>query len=1026
MKKKELIESIVTSANLFVLQIKSQSALDLHDLSIYAEQASIPILDIVFDLKLKSAGEIKRNHPAIDLIDSEKGIAFQLTSTATSTKVVETLQIFVDNKLYEKYPTLYIYILTEKKSDYKTSKIKNIVNGKFDFDVNTHILDYRDILRRINLIRSIKTLKTIAEIYEDLSSLSNFQITKFIENQQTGSTPKIRKQASFIENIREELKGIIGEDNIDKLTELKTSLDNISILEKSLAAKAKEIEECKKALDIYPEQGAIYEALRRTLTYSKEEYDKLKYIIDQQKHIINLLSQNIKRQKEFLNRMDLQKASGRMKEVKILFEAGEFSMVNTLLNYEGRQEYINKKLREKINQSEELESLANEEFFLALSMLQKPDWVENIQLIKNHFEQSIELGGFSLNCYQYSFFLEETGDNDRAIYILRKTIDLLPEDDAENKATLLSRLGKLLIAPDAAAALNIFQEAVDIYGNLFDENNNKYEYPLVKTMHECGMLCMSTSMEQARIYFEQILLLTSNRNHPADKPTQTLTYLTLLALGSLHGQLGDNEQMTSYQQLALQLGANISLDNPKDDLFYLQEAVRRMRFLLNEDKNGPRSNIIYKYALKNFLIVWDWNLQEDVYNIAKALSTLGLHLLVDQETVGAGICFCGALKIFKILNKKGYSCLPDIANNLRDTGFIQMTQNNAEVNKKLLSEALIIRKQLAKDNPVENFKEAASLLDTLYYNSFIGVDPSEFHKAIPFFDEALAIHKDLYKIYNQPDLRQWLQLLHHKSIFISRELDKTDVIIWYQELIGFKNHIPPSDYNFYELDIQMAIHESGQLLIENVEVDNELFLTVAGDVVDARKNLFEKDPETYTDFLLWTFLKVGEKFMEGRQWEHARIYLKNAIELISMLQKKDPEQYDKQFVMPTYNLAFVCYQAVDYNSAAKHYLDLCKYFEARLQEYPDYHTVFISFMIKLIEVYLLDNQLDDALFYITKVMKFLPAINNSSEEDEKMMSLKNLIAAYLPGFSLSKNLSGRWTLTVAKNKNNSKQWWKFW
>ncbi len=58
------------------------------------------------------------NYPGIDLGDETARVAFQITSTSNSEKIKKTLRKFVEYKLYEKYDSLIIYILTEKQQSY--------------------------------------------------------------------------------------------------------------------------------------------------------------------------------------------------------------------------------------------------------------------------------------------------------------------------------------------------------------------------------------------------------------------------------------------------------------------------------------------------------------------------------------------------------------------------------------------------------------------------------------------------------------------------------------------------------------------------------------------------------------------------------------------------------------------------------------------------------------------------------------------------------------------------------------------
>ncbi len=990
MVSKDLIDLINNYASHFAMQVGGYSAMGHYDMSIHAEQASILILNAVFDLELKNVNQDKRNHPAIDLIDEKKGVAFQVTATATPQKVASTLQKFINNNLHERYHTLYIYILTEKRSKYNTSKIRNIVKDKFNFDVGIHIVDYKDIMRRVSFITSVEVLSRLARLYEQLS-------TPLIKSQFLQNTSKysFKKPVSYIDHVKNELEDVIGHENVNKVPELSESFNKISALENDLQNKEKELQEYKDANDGHKKGKVLQDILDKAYVKAQDEYNDIRRAIELEKETVNALSLNIRRQKEFLDQIDYDVASERMNEARRLFEAGEYAMVNTLLNYKGRQDYISKKLEERERQSTELKSLANEEVLLALNMLQKQDWHLYIQQIKAHFEQSIDLGGYGVNSFQYSYFLEDIKEKDRAIDILHQTLAHLPEKERENRAAVWERLGKLLKDSNKEEALKAFVEAVPIYEQLFDEDRDSYEFALAETLFECGSLYMQqSSLEHARESLERALIIVGTLNKRADTNMQKLAYVVLMALGSLHQQLGNDDQTTSYQVMALYMGAVISLDNPQKELFALLEAVRRFRILIGEKKEGPHSDVIYNYALHHFIKIQKWQSREDAFNTAKALEKLGLYLFVEQEVVGASVCFQGALKIFRALNKKGYSCLAEVSDSLKWVGFIYMTQNNVKARKRILLEALSIRKQLSENEPVENLSKAASLLNELYDNSFIGVSPSQYYKAYPFFEEALAIHKNLDEKYQQPNFEQWLQLLQHKSIFLSRGLDKTDAIIWYQELVHMLNRMPSSLIEFYEEEIQIAMHEVGQVLLENTGADHAFFLKIAKDIINARKALFKQDPVKYSAHLLWALLHVGNKLAEAKQWQEACPYLQEAVNMLQELIRKDPDKYHKDAVIPTLKLALVYSKLTDHAHSVNLLTDLYNYFEVRLSENAQYLTIMVSIMISLTEELLACGQKEKAADYIAKAMKYLPGINDLKEQRRLKASFEELKNEY--------------------------------
>lgn len=168
MNRKDYIDKIAKYLARFVEEVKSYNDMGLYDVNIHSENALIPILNAVFDLKLVNANATSRkNFPAVDLIDETNRVAFQITTTASTEKVKHTLEKFTEHKLYQRFSTLYIYIVSEKENKYSDKTLKNILPGNFDFDIGNHIIDISDLRTRINYIESLERLAQIARICEE-------------------------------------------------------------------------------------------------------------------------------------------------------------------------------------------------------------------------------------------------------------------------------------------------------------------------------------------------------------------------------------------------------------------------------------------------------------------------------------------------------------------------------------------------------------------------------------------------------------------------------------------------------------------------------------------------------------------------------------------------------------------------------------------------------------------------------------------------------------------------------------------
>jgi hypothetical protein len=135
---------------IFAYQAKAYSAAGKTDFHKVSEDVLVPLFRQVFDLAdLKNLNAtVKQDFPAIDLADDHAKIAFQVTATCESKKIKETLQTFVAKELYKKYSRLIFYIVTEKKSSYPDKAFTDLIAGKFEFNVETDILDFKDLVRQ--------------------------------------------------------------------------------------------------------------------------------------------------------------------------------------------------------------------------------------------------------------------------------------------------------------------------------------------------------------------------------------------------------------------------------------------------------------------------------------------------------------------------------------------------------------------------------------------------------------------------------------------------------------------------------------------------------------------------------------------------------------------------------------------------------------------------------------------------------------------------------------------------------------
>ncbi|MFL0489237.1 SMEK domain-containing protein [Bacillus sp. 179-I 2A5 NHS] len=157
-KRKDHFEDISKMLSILKVYISLHNSAGLRDVNTISEHFFAGLLNKIFDLKFKNMNLIKVNFPAIDLGDTNKKICYQVTYTNDRTKLNETLQKFVEHKLYNTFEELNILILSDKKN-YKPF---NHVTG-INFDPKKNIIDISSLMYLISRITDIKKLEEISD-----------------------------------------------------------------------------------------------------------------------------------------------------------------------------------------------------------------------------------------------------------------------------------------------------------------------------------------------------------------------------------------------------------------------------------------------------------------------------------------------------------------------------------------------------------------------------------------------------------------------------------------------------------------------------------------------------------------------------------------------------------------------------------------------------------------------------------------------------------------------------------------------
>jgi hypothetical protein len=167
MNQLESINRIATLLSRFVAEVKGLNAINQYGINFVSETVLIPIFKEIFGFRdLENLNNQENNISGIDIADKSAKVAFQITASADNEKVKHTLRQFIKSDHHKTYKELKIYIITEKQNSYSEKEYPDILESKLDFDQSRDIMDYRDLLKKINALTDFAVIKRIEQLLE--------------------------------------------------------------------------------------------------------------------------------------------------------------------------------------------------------------------------------------------------------------------------------------------------------------------------------------------------------------------------------------------------------------------------------------------------------------------------------------------------------------------------------------------------------------------------------------------------------------------------------------------------------------------------------------------------------------------------------------------------------------------------------------------------------------------------------------------------------------------------------------------
>ena len=159
---------------------------NLTDINVICEEIFGQILNKLYDINLISmSANVSGNFIAVDLVDYDNRIAYQVTSRSDRGKIDRTIKTFNDNGIYKDIDELYFLILDLEKHTYYGSDILKLKNGK-NFSYTKNIMNFSKLIDEIKKKNELIN-NFVVEIYDcitmvyDSGRLRYFSIVKNTE-----------------------------------------------------------------------------------------------------------------------------------------------------------------------------------------------------------------------------------------------------------------------------------------------------------------------------------------------------------------------------------------------------------------------------------------------------------------------------------------------------------------------------------------------------------------------------------------------------------------------------------------------------------------------------------------------------------------------------------------------------------------------------------------------------------------------------------------------------------------------------
>ncbi|MDN3582107.1 SMEK domain-containing protein [Mucilaginibacter flavus] len=260
-------------------QVQTRNKVNIYELNTYVESFFRETLNTVYGLSLVNLNADRSNNPGLDLGDAAAQIAFQITSTTTTAKVNETLDVLSAAQLTT-YPKIKVFMVGTKQGSYTINP--NLVT-KTGFNENQDIIDLDDLLKDI-MVLPIEALDVLFKQFQrEFRKLKmEFETVDTEGNYESSLYNRIEKQPNLPPKNAKKLKDFIGDEiKIKHILKNYRLLAELPRFSRELIAIIGDFGKFEKYGYLREDWGILPQILERKLMMSRKELeDELLILID--------------------------------------------------------------------------------------------------------------------------------------------------------------------------------------------------------------------------------------------------------------------------------------------------------------------------------------------------------------------------------------------------------------------------------------------------------------------------------------------------------------------------------------------------------------------------------------------------------------------------------------------------------------------------------------------------------------------------------------------------------------------------